>query len=90
MLIMGALFSQIKQPEETSRKQSSRPVPESREFMDQMARDLRAAGYPNTRNFSSDPVSPQNRARRKQWDWSSWTSVSFWFESSIDGSGKYP
>jgi prepilin-type N-terminal cleavage/methylation domain-containing protein len=89
-LIMGALFSQINQAQKNSASQQVKVdlFQESREFMDQMARDLRAAGYPNTRNFSSDPVSPAEQSPQEAVGLVKLDVGQLWFESSIDGSGN--
>jgi prepilin-type N-terminal cleavage/methylation domain-containing protein len=89
-LIMGSLFYQINQAQKNSASQQVKVdlFQESREFMDQMARDLRAAGYPNTRNFSSDPVSPAEQSPQEAVGLVKLDVGQLWFESSIDGSGN--
>ena len=89
-IIMGALFSQINQAQKNSTSQQMKLdlFQESREFMDQIARDLRASGYPNTRNFSSDPVSPAEQSPQEAVGLVKLDVGQLWFESSIDGSGN--
>lgn len=92
-VIMGAIFSQINQGQKSSAAEQVKLdlFQESREFMDQMSRDLRAAGYPNTRNFSGNPTSPPTNE-----SYSSQEAIGLvkldvgelWFESSVDGSGN--
>ena len=89
-IIMGAIFSQINQAQQNSTSQQVKLdlFQESREFMDQIARDLRASGYPNTRNFSSDPVSPAEQSPQEAVGLVKIDVGELWFESSIDGSGN--
>ena len=90
VLIMGAVFAQINQAQKNSTSQQTKLdlFQESREFMDQIARDLRASGYPNTRNFSSDPVSPAEQSPQEAVGLVKLDVGELWFESSIDGSGN--
>src|SRR5213083_557241 len=61
---------------------------EAREFMDQMSRDLRQAGYPNARNFApgvlTTPISGDMRAAvgLVKID-----TGDLWFEADVDGTG---
>jgi len=89
-VIMGAIFAQINQAQQSSTAEQTKLdlFQESREFMDQMARDLRASGYPNTRNFSADPVSPAEQSPQEAVGLVKLDVGELWFESSIDGSGN--
>lgn len=89
-IIMGSIFAQINQAQQNSTSQQIKLdlFQESREFMDQIARDLRASGYPNTRNFSSDPVSPAEQSTQEAVGLVKLDVGELWFESSIDGSGN--
>ncbi|MGZ4831678.1 MAG: PulJ/GspJ family protein [Terriglobales bacterium] len=89
-VIMGAIFSQIIQSQKYSTSQAAKLdlFQESRQFMDQMSRDLRAAGYPNTRNFQSDPVSPAQNSPQEAVGLVKLDVGELWFESSVDGSGS--
>jgi len=89
-IIMGSIFAQINQAQQNSTSQQIKLdlFQESREFMDQIARDLRASGYPNTRNFSSDPVSPAEQSPQEAVGLVKLDVGELWFESSIDGSGN--
>jgi prepilin-type N-terminal cleavage/methylation domain-containing protein len=53
-IIMGAIFEQINQAQQRSVAEQNKAdlMQESREFVDQMTRDLRDAGYPNRRNYA--------------------------------------
>lgn len=87
-IIMAALFGQINQAQQSSAAEQVKLdlFQESREFIDQMSRDLRAAGYPNTRNFAADPLkqnNPQEAVGLVKMD-----VGQLWFESSVDGSGN--
>jgi prepilin-type N-terminal cleavage/methylation domain-containing protein len=90
IVIMGAIFSQIIQGQKYSAAQEAKLdlFQESRQFMDQMSRDLRAAGYPNTRNFQADPVSPAQDSPQEAVGLVKLDVGELWFESSIDGSGN--
>jgi prepilin-type N-terminal cleavage/methylation domain-containing protein len=89
-IIMGAIFAQIIQGQKFSSSQEARLdlFQESRQFMDQMSRDLRAAGYPNTRNFQADPVNPAQNSPQEAVGLVKLDVGELWFESSIDGSGN--
>jgi prepilin-type N-terminal cleavage/methylation domain-containing protein len=56
-IIMGAVFKSISITQQTSASQQVKLdlTQQAREFMDQLTRDLRSAGYPNWRN--TDPTS---------------------------------
>jgi type II secretory pathway pseudopilin PulG len=89
-VIMGAIFAQIIQGQKFSSSQAAKLdlFQESRQFMDQMSRDLRAAGYPNTRNFQADPVNPAQNSPQEAVGLVKLDVGELWFESSIDGSGN--
>ena len=57
-VMMGAVFSQIRlvQIRSTAEQTKLDMFQESREFMDQLQRDLHEAGYPNIRNFGPSVV----------------------------------
>src|SRR5512142_2620913 len=87
-IISGAIFEQIGEAQKNAASEQTKLdlFQQSREFMDQMARDLRAAGYPNNRNFSADDTS-------KLLPTSQWNAVGLvkvdvgdlWFEAAVDG-----
>jgi hypothetical protein len=62
---------------------------EAREFMDQMGRDLRQAGYPNVRNYvrSSLTVDPVQNDPRVAVGLVKVSSDELWFEGDTDGTG---
>lgn len=90
LVIMGTIFAQLIQAQKYSASQAAKLdlFQEARQFMDQMSRDLRAAGYPNTRNFSADPVSPPQNAPQEAVGLVKLDNGELWFESSVDGSGN--
>jgi prepilin-type N-terminal cleavage/methylation domain-containing protein len=60
-VIMGVVFKSIAATQQTSTSQQVKVdlTEQARQFIDQLTRDLRSAGYPNTRNMaqgSTDPV----------------------------------
>lgn len=84
-LVIGALFSQMIQGQQYSAAERTKLdlFQEAREFMDQMSRDMRAAGYPNTRNFASDTLhqaNPNESVGLVKLD-----KGELWFESAING-----
>src|ERR1041385_8820531 len=90
LVIMGTIFSQLIQAQKYSASQAAKLdlFQEARQFMDQMSRDLRVAGYPNTRNFSSDPVSPAQNSPQEAVGLVKLDNGELWFESSVDGSAN--
>jgi len=89
-VIMGAIFGQIRQGQLNSVAEQVKLdlFQESREFMDQLSRDLRASGYPNTRNYSADPYNPAQNSSQEALGLVKIDAGELWFESSTDGSGK--
>jgi prepilin-type N-terminal cleavage/methylation domain-containing protein len=85
-LIMAGIFAQISEGQKDSAAEQTKLdlMQESRQFVDQLTRDLRAAGYPNTRNFSSDQGTT---ASNVAFGLIKLDSKNLWFEGSIDGSG---
>src|ERR1041385_5184941 len=68
MVVMGAVFRLMNLATARSSTEQAKldMFQEAREFMDQMSRDLRQAGYPNVRDFVAsaltvDPVSNDPR-----------------------------
>src|SRR5215467_6943657 len=65
---------------------------EAREFMDQMSRDLRQAGYPNTRNLDFSAmtpaaVTPYINDHRAAAGLVAVYTTDLWFEGDVDASG---
>ena len=84
LTISGAVFQTINMTTQVDMFQ------EAREFMDQMSRDLRQAGYPSPRNY--DPaVLTQNPIINDRHAAAGLVKVDagdLWFEGDVDGSGK--
>lgn len=61
-IIMGAVFKSIDLTQQTASSQQAKLdlTQQAREFMDQLTRDLRSSGYPNSRNVSSNQTDPNN------------------------------
>src|SRR5437762_4194246 len=61
---------------------------EAREFMDQMSRDLRLAGYPNHRNFAvAVLINPIINDHRAAVGLVKVADAELWFEGDVDGTG---
>ena len=90
-LILGLVFSSLATVQQRYRAEASRLdiTQESREFVDQLVRDLRQSGYPGVRLYQSGvlgatPVnSPQAAAGIV-----AASSTDLWFEADLDGSGN--
>jgi prepilin-type N-terminal cleavage/methylation domain-containing protein len=89
-IIVGALFQSIGDAQQISSSEQIKLdlFQESREFVDQMTRDLRSAGYPNTRNFASgspliSPTSANNAVGLVKID-----VGDLWFEGDVDSTGN--
>ena len=91
LVITGAIFQVIKLSTERSVTEQTKVdmFQEAREFMDQMSRDLRQAGYPSPRNM--DPsVLTQNPIMNDHHAAAGLVKVDtgdLWFEGDVDGSG---
>jgi prepilin-type N-terminal cleavage/methylation domain-containing protein len=91
LIITAAIFQVINLSTERSSAEQTKVdmFQEAREFMDQMSRDLRTAGYPSPRNM--DPsVFTQNPIKNDQHAAAGIVKVDtgdLWFEGDVDGSG---
>jgi prepilin-type N-terminal cleavage/methylation domain-containing protein len=91
LVISGAIFQVINLATQRSSTEQTRldMFQEAREFMDQMSRDLRGAGYPNPRNFIAGALTQSPIAN------DSHAAVGLvkigpgdlWFEGDLDGTG---
>lgn len=88
-VMMGSVFSQIRNVQARSAAEQTKldMFQESREFMDQLERDLHEAGYPNSRNYGSGMVvngvnEPGNAVGLVKVDVNE-----LWFEGDVDGDG---
>jgi prepilin-type N-terminal cleavage/methylation domain-containing protein len=88
-IMMGSVFTQISNVQARSNAEQTKldMFQESREFMDQLQRDLHEAGYPNVRNFGPGAISgitdPKNAAGLVKIDVNE-----LWFEGDVDGDGQ--
>jgi prepilin-type N-terminal cleavage/methylation domain-containing protein len=86
-VIMGAVFKQIDIATKRSSAEQTKldMFQESREFMDQMSRDIRNAGYPNIHNFNATaPGTATTNARGLIYV----GPGDVWFEGDVDGTGQ--
>ncbi len=92
LVISGAIFQVINMSTERSSTEQTKldMFQEAREFMDQMSRDLRQAGYPNPRNMALSVITqspPQNDLHAA----AGLVKVDggdLWFEGDVDGTGS--
>lgn len=85
-IIMGAVFQQIRiaSQRSTAEQQKLDMFQEAREFMDQMGRDIRNAGFPNQHNFNATAAgSAATNAQGIMYV----GPGDIWFEGDVDGSG---
>ena len=90
LVVLGAIFRVINlSMERTVTEQTKLDMfQEGREFMDQMTRDLRLAGYPNRHNFAVAVLSnPDTSDHRAAVGLVKIASGELQFEGDIDGSG---
>jgi type II secretory pathway component PulJ len=91
LVITGAIFQVINLATQRSSTEQTKVdmFQEAREFMDQMSRDLKQAGYPSPRNM--DPsVLTQNPIMNDRHAAAGVVNVNtgdLWFEGDVDGSG---
>ncbi|HEV2020931.1 MAG TPA: prepilin-type N-terminal cleavage/methylation domain-containing protein [Terriglobales bacterium] len=88
MLVTGVVFQQIDMVQKRYRTEGVKLdlTQESREFLDQMVRDLHTAGYPNKRMYITALVT--NNDNRNAVGLVQLTSTSLWFEGDVDGDGQ--
>src|SRR5262245_19189343 len=91
MLVLAAIFQVIVMASARSASEQAKldMFQEAREFMDQMSRDLRQAGYPSTRNFSDGvPITPAQNDPRVAAGLVKVDEGELWFEGDVDGTGQ--
>ena len=91
MIVMGAVFRLMSLATARSSTEQSRldMFQEAREFMDQMSRDLRQAGYPNSRNFIPGVLTtPFANDSRVAAGLVMVAENELWFEGDVDGTGS--
>jgi len=91
LVISGAIYQIINlTTQRTSTEQTKVDMfQEAREFMDQMSRDLRQAGYPSPRNMDSSVITqtPVINDRHAAAGLVKVDDGELWFEGDVDGSG---
>lgn len=88
MLVTGVVFQQIDLVQKKGRQEDVKMdlTQESREFVDQMVRDLHTSGYPNRRMYVVNLVSindPRNAVGLVVV-----SPTQLWFEGDVDGDGQ--
>lgn len=89
-LVMGAVFSQMIQVQQRYQVEQTKldMFQESREFIDQMTRDLHMAGYPSAKMFANGTLTaPVNNDTRNAVGLVQVTPTSIIFEGDVDGDG---
>ena len=88
MLVTGVVFQQIDMVQKRARQEDVKMdlTQESREFLDQMVRDLHTSGYPNRRMYITNLVN--NNDNRNAIGLVQVTSTVLWFEGDVDGDGQ--
>jgi prepilin-type N-terminal cleavage/methylation domain-containing protein len=90
-LVMGAVFKQIITIQQRYRTEETKLdiAQESREFLDQMVRDLHQAGYPTSRIYAAGVLaSPAVNDPRVGAGLVSYSYNDIWFEGDVDGDGQ--
>ena len=97
-LLTAAIFRQIDLVQQRAATEQSKldMFQESREFMDQIARDLRQAGYPSSRHFAPGVLTPDASRPSSPYAADSRAAVGLvkvdagdlWFEGDVDGTGN--
>ena len=88
MLVTGVVFQQIDLVQKRARSEDVKMdlTQESREFVDQMVRDLHTSGYPNKRMYLVNLVTTSDN--RNAVGLVQVTATSLWFEGDVDGDGQ--
>jgi len=88
LIVSAAVFQVLSVATERSSTEQTKldMFQEAREFMDQMSRDLRLAGYPNSRNFAPSILTePPAKDKRVAVGIVKIAKDELWFEAAIDG-----
>jgi prepilin-type N-terminal cleavage/methylation domain-containing protein len=91
LAISAAIFQVLNLTTERSSTEQTKldMFQEAREFMDQMSRDLRLAGYPNARNFAPSILAePPITDARVAVGLVKIADGELWFEADVDGDGS--
>src|SRR5205807_7445260 len=91
LMISGAIFQTINMTTQRSSAEQTKVdmFQEAREFMDQMTRDLRQAGYPNLRNMDPSVITAPSIGQdtRIAVGLVQVDAGDLWFEGDVDGTG---
>jgi prepilin-type N-terminal cleavage/methylation domain-containing protein len=90
-LVMGVVFRQVISVQQRYRTEETKLdiSQESREFLDQMVRDLHQAGYPTKRIYAAGVLaSPAVNDPRVAAGLVSYSYNDIWFEGDVDGDGR--
>ncbi len=89
MLVMAAIFEQINLVQKRYRTEEAKVdiSQESREFLDQIVRDIHQAGYPNMRMYTSIPTTPWQNDGNVAVGLVKFSYTDLWFEGDADGDG---
>src|SRR5262249_15082402 len=91
MIVVGVVFQVVTLSTQRSATEQTKldMFQEAREFMDQMTRDLRQAGYPNPRNVDQSLLDqdPNKNDKDAAVGITKIGSGDLWFEGDVDGSG---
>jgi type II secretory pathway pseudopilin PulG len=94
IIIMAAVFQQINKTQKRYRAEESKldMTQGTREFMDQMVRDLRQSGYPNVKmfdgaNLAPAIMNPSTSDSRNAVGLVAFSDKDVWFEGDVDGDG---
>ena len=91
MIVMGVVMKQVElvQKRYSAEEQRLDISQESREFFDQLIRDLHQAGYPNSKMFATgELMSPPQNDRRNAVGLVKFAYDEVWFEGDVDGDGQ--
>ncbi len=89
-LVMGVVFQQMIQVQQRYQVEQTKldMFQESREFLDQMTRDLHQAGYPNAKMYANGVLTaPINNDIRNAVGLAQVTPTSILFQGDVDGNG---
>jgi prepilin-type N-terminal cleavage/methylation domain-containing protein len=90
-LVMGVVFKQVITAQQRYRTEETKLdiAQESREFLDQMVRDLHQAGYPTSRIYAAGVLgSPAINDQRVAAGLVKYAYNDLWFEGDIEGDGQ--
>lgn len=87
-IVLGVVFSQIMSIQKRYKSEEGKldVVQETREFMEQFARDLHQAGYPNLHSYSYGTY--DNTSQNVAAGIVQFSGTTVWFEGDVDGDGN--